>query len=249
MHLQMQTSAPDRARGGGSPPSGGRWILAQIGDLLLPQRCLVCGRFGASLHAECVPALPAADGARCTGCWRPGTSTWCERCAAGGSDAPAFDGLRTPFRFEGHARRALLEAKFRGVTAHLGVLAEAAAGVVPAEWRVDAVVPVPLASLRQRRRGYNQAAQLSRRVAEALGVREHRGLVRRTKSAAPQAALSAEQRARNVLGVYDVRGVPPPTVLVVDDVTTTGSTLDAIARLLKEAGAERVYALAVARED
>ena len=231
------------------PLEPGRRILAQIIDLLLPECCIACGGFGASLHVECLGQLPAADGARCARCWRPGPSTWCDRCAAGGSDVPAFDALRTPYRFEGLARRALLEEKFRGITAHLSVLGQAAADVVPAEWRPDIVVAVPLHPARQRQRGYNQSALIAREVSRELGLREGRGLVARARAGVPQASLSARDRARNARGAYAVRGVPPARVLLVDDVTTTGSTLDAIAMLLKEAGAERVYALAVARGD
>ncbi|MGE3962428.1 MAG: ComF family protein [Dehalococcoidia bacterium] len=224
-------------------------LRAQISDFVLPQQCLVCGSFGASLHLECLAALPTADGTRCTRCWRPTRTTWCERCAEDGSDAPAFDGLRTPFRFEGHARRAILEAKFRGITAHLPVLAGAAVDVIPPEWRFDAVVAVPLAPLRQRRRGYNQAGILAREVARLTGRGERTRLVARVRSTPAQATLSAERRATNLLGAFAVRGAPPPSVLVVDDVTTTGSTLSTIAAVLRAAGAERVYALAMARED
>ena len=227
----------------------GSRIRTQISDFLLPQQCLVCGTFGASLHAECVAALPAAEGPRCARCWRPVPTTWCERCAADGPDTPEFDGLRTPFRFEGHARRAILEAKFRGITAHLPVLGRAAVEVLPREWRFDVVVGVPLAPMRQRRRGYNQAAILAREVSRATGAGERRRLLVRARSGPPQASLSAERRATNLVGAFAVRGVPPPGILVVDDVTTTGSTLSTIAGVLKAAGAERVYALAVARED
>ena len=66
---------------------------------------------------------------------------------------------------------------------------------------------------------------------------------------APQASLSAEARWKNLRGAFEVRGVPPERVLVVDDISTTGATLSAVAGVLKAAGAERVYALAVAHED
>lgn len=227
----------------------GRRLLAEVLDLLLPQQCLVCGASGASLHAECLEAFPRAEAPRCVRCWRPGAGTWCERCATGGRDAPAFDGLRTPFRFEGDARRAILEAKFRGVTAHLEPLALAAADAVPAEWRFDAVVGVPLARGRQRRRGFNQAAILARHVGAALGVEPRGRLVRRVRSTPAQAGLSASMRQGNLDGAFAVRGVSPEGVLVVDDVTTTAATLSTVAAALKAAGAARVYGLAVARED
>lgn len=230
-----------------------RRIAADCLDFLLPQHCAVCDGFGSSLHPGCLERLPRAEMTRCQRCWRPGPATWCERCAEmpppGAPGHLAFDALRTPFRFAGDARRVLLEAKFRGIAAHLGPLAEAAAEAVPAEWHVDAVVPVPLAPGRQRRRGFNQAALLASGVGRVLGVHERVDLVRRTRSTAPQASLSAEERWKNLHGAFEVHGMPPERVLVVDDITTTGATLSAVAAALKAAGAGRVYALAVAHED
>lgn len=226
-----------------------RLLGAALLDAVLPQRCLVCGRFGASLHEECLATLPRADGSRCTRCWRPGPGTWCERCISGGREAPAFDGLRAPFCFERDARRAILEAKFRGVTAHLPVLARAAAAVVPVGWQPSVVASIPLAPRRERQRGYNQAAIAGRVVADALGVPYRPKLLERVRATAPQASLSAERRATNVRGAFVARGVPPEVVLVVDDVTTTGATLSAAAEALAAAGSLRVYGLALARED
>lgn len=223
-------------------------LVGEVLDLAFPQQCLVCGRFGAALHAQCLEALPAAEGPRCARCWRPG-STWCEICATGGNDAPAFDGLVTPFVFEGDVRRALLEAKFRGTTANLGPLASAAAEMVPARWAVEVVVPVPLSPGRRRRRGFNQAELIARRVARELRVPLRVDLVQRVRSTLPQAQLGALERHTNLVGAFAVRGVPQRRVLVVDDVTTTGSTLSEVAWTLLDAGAERVYGLAVARED
>lgn len=229
-----------------------RRLLAEAAESLLPQRCLVCGRFGAALHARCLTRLPAAEPPRCLRCWRPGPGTWCARCAAGGPDAPAFDGLRTPFEFAGDARRAVLEAKFRGVTALLPPLARAAAAVVPAEWAVEAVVPVPLARGRRRSRGYNQAEIAAREVARRLDASVETGWLRRIRETPPQAGLAAEARATNLRDAFAVRGADSPapgSVLLVDDVTTTGATFEAATRALRAAGVRRVYALALARED
>ena len=106
-----------------------RLLAGEAVDALLPQRCLVCGRFGAALHDRCVDELPAASPPRCGVCWAPGAAGVCARCAAA---PPSFAGLRAPLRFTGAARRALLEAKFRGVTRLLEPLAVAAARLVPA---------------------------------------------------------------------------------------------------------------------
>ena len=165
-------------------------------------------------------------------CWAPrrGGSGTCERCAAA---PPAFEALRTPYRFAGLARRALLEAKFRGVTALLEPLGQAAAETVAPAWRLEAVAALPLHAARRRRRGFDQAELLARAVATALDVPLRTDLLRRARTTEAQATLDAAQRARNVAGAFAAEtGDPPASLLLVDDVTTTGATLEAAARAL-----------------
>lgn len=225
------------------PESRRRWS-----ELLLPQRCLECGRFGAALHEECVASFPRAERPRCRVCWAPSRILVCERCAL--DDArDGFTELRTPFRFSASARRALLEAKFRGVTSLLPPLARASARSVEASWRPDVIVPIPLAPLRERRRGFNQAELIARGVAKTLDLPLGSRRLSRLRESEPQASLGAAERATNLAGAFAAHGVEGARVLVVDDVTTTGSTLNEAARALRAGGATAVFALAVARED
>lgn len=226
-----------------------------LGDALLPQRCIVCGRFGAALHEACLDALPHAHPPRCPSCWLPTANqpreSWrrdgaCSRCAA---DPPPFEGLRTPYRFVGKARRAVIEAKFRGVSALLGPLGRSSARVVPRSWTLDAVTAVPLHGGRRRKRGFDQARLLAATVADELGAPLRDDLLRRVRATGAQTSLGMNRRRRNMAGAFEVRAASPASVLLVDDVATTGATLGAAARALLDAGAERVYALAVARED
>lgn len=238
-----------------APPTLVSALRQGIADAVLPQRCLVCGRFGAALHHECLDALPHASPPRCPRCWLPTASQpresrrhdgACSRCAAA---PPPFEGLRTPYRFVGPARRAVIEAKFRGVSALLEPLGRAAARMAPASWDVDAVTAVPLHGARRRRRGFDQAAVLAEAVADELGVPLRDGLLRRNRATGAQTALGVDRRRRNMAGAFEARGSAPASVLLVDDVATTGATLSVAARALLDAGAEHVYALAVARED
>ena len=198
-------------------------------EFVLPQRCLVCGRFGAALHEACLLDLPRAARPRCRVCWAPSRSLVCERCELD----DAHDGvneLRTPFRFAGDARRALLEAKFRGVTALLPALARTAAEVVERSWRPGLVVPIPLAPRRRRQRGFNQAELIANEVARSLDLPMAPAALFRTRESEAQASLGAAERATNLAGAFRAQGVARARVLLVDDVTTTGSTLSEAAR-------------------
>jgi ComF family protein len=105
------------------------------------------------------------------------------------------------------------------------------------------VVPVPLHRTRERERGFNQAEYLAARLGKPMARR----LLRRRKNNPSQTGLSRSERTRNLAGAFEVTGSVRGTILVVDDVYTTGSTLHEIARTLKRSGADRVEALTVAR--
>jgi len=116
-------------------------------------------------------------------------------------------------------------------------------------WRPVLVASVPLSPSRQAERGFNQADLLARSLAMASGLRFRRRALRRIRETASQVGLSLKERRQNVRGAFeaDHRLVTGREVLVVDDLMTTGATLDACAQALREAGAERVYALTLAR--
>jgi ComF family protein len=223
-----------------------RTILNEAADALFPQRCVACGRFGPALHAACAALMPAASGPRCLHCWAPSEFDLCAPCSEA---PPAFDALRARFRVEGDARRAILEAKFRGVTALVPPLAEAAVEAIPLAWHIDTVVPVPLHRKRERQRGYNQAALLAKSVAARLEAPLGLDLLHRVRETPPQAGLNLERRLRNLLGAFEATSPAPRSIILIDDVTTTGATFEAAAQALRAAGAERIFALAIARED
>jgi len=107
----------------------------------------------------------------------------------------------------------------------------------------DVVIPVPLHRARERARGFNQAELIAAPLGRPIAAR----LVRRRKNTPSQTGLSRNQRKQNLAGAFEVRGKIEGSVIVVDDVYTTGSTMDEIAGTLKRAGAQRVEVLTVAR--
>lgn len=109
-------------------------------------------------------------------------------------------------------------------------------------WKPDVIVPVPLHRSRYRRRGYNQAALIGRTLSELSGIPMDQSLVVRSRRTAPQKGLTGSGRRRNLRDAFRVTGKKiPETILLVDDIYTTGSTMDALAEALKEAGAKKIF--------
>jgi len=220
-------------------------------DILYPPRCALCGRDGALLCDACLALLPRADGRRCEVCWLPlGSYEACRACA---EHRVALTRLRSAFRYEGETRRLLHAYKFGGQSSLAPLLARSLAECFAAHGlAADVVVPVPLTGRRRRQRGYNQALLLARELAKGLGLPAVEALRRRRFPGPQSRSASAEERRRNVEGAFEVAdaaGVAGRRVLLIDDVATTGATLDACARALLAAGAAEALALTLARED
>ncbi len=143
-------------------------------------------------------------------------------------------------RYAGPLRRAVRALKYGGSREVAGALGARLAAGVPPAWAPQAVCAVPLHAGRERRRGYNQAELLARALAAELKV-PCRPLLRRTRATRQQARLHADERRANLEGAFEATGRAPLRVLLVDDVLTTGSTLTECERVLRAAGAERVF--------
>jgi ComF family protein len=174
----------------------------------------------------------------------------CETCAA---QPPAFDRAAAALRFEGDARRALLDFKFNRhfwLRDDFADWLEAVVRVRVDPSAVDLVLPVPSTCLHRWVRGYDPCAILAAALARRLDRRMTARAMARTGRPRRQSELPAAARGENVKGTFVVRRAPlvrGRTVLVVDDVVTTGATLSECARTLKAAGAARVWCVALAR--
>ncbi|MGQ9583927.1 MAG: double zinc ribbon domain-containing protein [Anaerolineae bacterium] len=217
-------------------------------DLLFPPRCGGCNSLGHWLCPQCREALAWLEPPLCTQCGIPlRDGSLCRACA---NHPLPYLHIRSAVFFEGAARQAVHRLKYVGRAA----LAAALAQVMLEAWErehvlVQAVVPVPLHPERLRERGYNQAEVLARQLARLTSLPLVEAGLRRTRNTPPQVGLSMLERQRNVEGAFwcQERQFEGQTVLLVDDVCTTGSTLRAAAQALHQGGAVEIWALTLAR--
>ncbi len=223
-------------------------MLKTIGRLLFGGSCFLCrGAADAILCAPCdadLPRLPR-EGALCPRCALPSPGgAVCGRCLA---RPPAYDATRAALAYAFPADVLVQALKFHGELALAPLLGELLLPVVSGE-PVNCIVPVPLSAGRLRERGYNQALEIARGLAAATGARLAPELCRRQRDTAAQMDLPPAEREKNLRGAFDCpRLVEGATVAVLDDVMTTGATLQDAAAALKRAGAARVVNWVVAR--
>ncbi len=171
----------------------------------------------------------------------------CGLCRRGATE---FDWGRGYGAYESTLRHLIHLLKYDGMEPLARPLGARLAALLPRAGRVDLIVPVPLHGRRRRARGFNQAELLAAELSRASSVRCDAGALRRDRPTETQTGLTHRQRRLNVQGAFCVRkpqAVAGRHVALVDDVITTGATVAACARVLKDAGAERVVVLALAR--
>jgi ComF family protein len=178
----------------------------------------------------------------------PGEAALCGSCRQGET---AFERLRSFGAYDNELRQLIVLLKYSGVRSLARPLGDwLAVALADCPWRgeADVIVPVPLHPRRERARGYNQAELIARELARWLGKPVKTDWLARVKDTPSQTGLTPAQRIENVQGAFSARDkVDKARILLVDDVCTTGATLNACARALKRAGAESVQAVTVAR--
>jgi ComF family protein len=252
---------PDRGRIASAIVQGSaaalRAVLAACADLIVPPCCLVCR------------ARVGAHHLLCAACWRevhfirpplcdvlgiplPFDTGGRMLSAAAVAHPPAYDRARAVAHYSGAMRTLVHQLKYadrHDARALLGRwLAEAGRELLPG---TDAIVPVPLSRLRLLQRQFNQAALLAGELTRQAGIPMQPLALKRVRSTRSQVGMTREQRRRNVAGAFRVpvhrrAALRGRNLLLVDDVVTTGATVDACARALKRAGAARVDVLALA---
>jgi ComF family protein len=269
LRLSVTQGRPAGPNAGGS--IRGRWEACQpmlrtavdiVGRLagtaaswLWPPRCALCRQSGQEhldLCAGCEADLPLNDTA-CEHCAEPlpanhSKVALCGRCL---QQAPAFDACFAPFRYAFPVDRMIQGLKYRHDLVYGRILGELLARHLSRrQTRPELVVPVPLGTARYRDRGFNQARELALPVCEALELTLNSRLIVRCRETPEQAALDRKGRLTNTQRAFALTSpLAARHVAIIDDVVTTGSTVNEISRVLRAAGAEWIEVWAVARAE
>ena len=236
---------------GGEVCSMIRKIADMIIELVYPLTCPFCNRISkVGICGQCRERISVIEGHFCLACGKPVRKEQVEFCRACDSKYRFFDQGRSLYVHEGDVPTAIYRFKYHNQRINGEILGEELVKKFSEQirrWEVQEIVPIPLHRSRMRGRGFNQSEIMARVLGEKLGLPVNNELVYRIKKTKPSKLLGKLERIKNLQGAF---GVPKgmkvaESVLLVDDIFTTGTTINKVAKLLKRAGCERVYFLTV----
>lgn len=227
-------------------------IISKITDLFFPRRCAICDQVistDVGICEQCKKIVKPLQGDTCMKCGKKLTANnvYCYDCTRRNHDYERnFSVFEYPI-----IRESLYRFKYRGRAEYAAYYAKEAYKAHAKrimELHANAIIPVPLHKSRLRRRGYNQACELARELSTLTGVPVYDGLIKRVKPTKALKTLDVHERQNNLKKAFLIiqNDVKLNTIIVVDDIYTTGATIDAVARACKAAGVEKVYSLTVA---
>ncbi len=233
------------------------WVKLGL-NLLFPPRCLACGCHVEEAHrfcTGCFAKLAFVSEPYCLLCGFPfdydlGEQALCGHCM---HNPPPYDAARTVLRYDEHSRHLVTHFKYADRTSHMpayaALMARAGAALIA---QSDVIIPIPLHRKRLLARGYNQSALLAYGLSDRCHLPVWPDGLLRTRNTPPQAGLSRAQRLKNVVGAFRVNhdyadALRGKSVLLIDDVMTTGATIHHATNMVLGAGAKAVYVLTLAR--
>ncbi|MEM0529722.1 ComF family protein [Zongyangia sp. HA2173] len=221
--------------------------IERLLSVLFCKRCAICGRIigqEEEICSLCRADLPTIGSNICPFCGRDRANCVCE------GDEFAFDGAAAPFYYGGKARHLIHQLKFYGqreLTPLLAVFMETRVKEAFPSEQFDLIVPVPMHRSERREREYNHSALLGKELSRRLGIPLREKAITKVRETKRQRGLPAGERRTNLSGAFSAC-LPDwaKTILLVDDVLTTGSTAGECAKALKKAGAQQVYCITCA---
>ena len=218
--------------------------------IFYPFRCPLCQKIivgpKQTVCGACRKKLKKIEEPRCKKCGRPVRVFEQENCPDCERANHFYEEGMGIYLYEGDMRRAVHRMKFQNKRIYAKVFGEMMAeeiGAALSKWEIEAIVPVPMYRRKQRKRGYNQAELLARAIGQIWNIEVKKDWVIRKKDTAAQKDLEKKDRANNMKKAFAIRKneVELKNILIVDDIYTTGSTVDAVADVLKKHGVQNVY--------
>ena len=231
-----------------------RRLAEGVLQLLYPKRCPMCDQILAKgedyICRGCSAQIRGVGKNYCMKCGKLLTEKEREYCADCLCHPHIFERGRSALVYEGKVKQSIYRFKYSGRKEYAeayAYLVEKELGDFIREVAPDVLIPVPLHRSRYCRRGYNQAELFARALGKRMGIRVETKLVKRVKNTLPQKNLALTQRQNNLKKAFKLcrNDVKLNTTIIIDDIYTTGSTIDALAMQLKNAGVERIYFLTI----
>ena len=229
-------------------------IKETLKGLLYPRRCPVCHDVvedkGELVCRICRTRLPVVRQPSCRKCGKPLLAERQEYCQDCLRKHHWYRQGRAAFTYDELMRRSIAKFKYEGRREYAAFYAEEilrSCGREAALWNAQTLVPIPLHPSRRRKRGFNQAELLAEELSRRLGIPVDKKVLIRTKHTKAQKQLNDQERLSNLKDAFSIRKgcTPKHTIILVDDIYTTGSTMDEAARVLLENGAQTVYFLCI----
>lgn len=223
-------------------------------DLFYPRRCPVCDRavkpFGNLICEECVPEIKYVRAPYCLKCGKELKDTRAVLCHDCAHREHVYDGGMALFSYRS-AADSIYRFKYRGRQEYAAYYGERMARILGKRilaLHPDALVPVPIHAEKKRQRGYNQAELIAAELGRLLHVPVETKLIKRVQKTKPMKDLSAQERQNNLKRAFKIckNDVKLNTIIIIDDIYTTGSTVDAMAQELRRAGIQNIYFAALA---
>ena len=220
-------------------------------DLLYPQTCYFCGKISKDkLCQSCCEKVIYIEEPRCKKCGKPIRYEEKELCYDCQQNDTYYEQGKSLWLHQGAVKWSVYQFKYHNRRIYGRFYAEELYrlyGKKLEDWRIDVIIPIPLHPKRRRKRGYNQAEIIAKHLGRISGIRVDRKAVVRVNDTKPQKQLNPKERKRNLQRAFRVHKnwEPVKRILLIDDIYTTGNTIDAVAKVLKEKGACKVWFLTI----
>ncbi len=233
-------------------------IISKLTNFILPPRCL-CGKKivaeNNSICGECYGDCGIVNALECHKCGNPqefdfGKHAICGECI---SNEPAFDQARFAFKYNALTARIITRMKYGDKTQSVKKVADFMISKIPAfEQRPDIITSIPISNKKLFSRKFNQSADITSHISRATNIMSDNHILRRAKNVPPQASLKRAERLKNMKGVFIIDRkkldkIKDKTILLIDDVMTTGATINEATGILKNSGVSKVYVLTFAK--